>query len=352
MLKKAQKTAKRALSTSAKKVTVKSGTSKTKPSKLVKTSNKASNSSVVQNTAKHNSVKPKENHSSTVSLSKLGKAKIKSKKDVIPPRKIEKIIDISQLEQKLADIMKLDHKEFSVEEKLKALYVLQQIDSNVDKIRTIRGELPMEVTDLEDEVAGLETRIQHINDEIAQHQEMIMKKKEAVKDSKSQIKKYEAQQEKVKNNREYESLNKEIEFQNLEIQLSEKRVKEYTTDIKTKEDGLVQTQEALEDKKKVLKLKRAELDAIIAETQKEEEHLKKISGKAQTIIDERLLSGYHRVRNSARNGLAVVAVQRDACGGCFNKIPPQRQLEIRQHKKVIVCEHCGRILVDASIEEN
>jgi uncharacterized protein len=350
-LKKPQKTAKRAALQSSKKVTAKSGT-KTKSSMPLKSSKKASNQLTVKKTAKHHSVKPKNNHSKPVSLSKLGKAKIKAKKEVIPPRKIEKIIDISQLEQKLADIMKRDHTDFTVEEKLKALYVLQQIDSNIDKIRTIRGELPMEVTDLEDEVAGLETRIQHINDEIAQQQEMILKKKEAAKDAKSQIKKYEAQQNKVKNNREYESLNKEIEFQNLEIQLSEKRVKEYTIEIKNKEESLLQTQEALDDKKKVLKIKKAELDSIIAETQKEEEQLKKISGKAQTIIDERLLSGYHRVRNSARNGLAVVAVQRDACGGCFNKIPPQRQLEIRQHKKVIVCEHCGRILVDASIEEN
>jgi predicted nucleic acid-binding Zn-ribbon protein len=288
-----------------------------------------------------------------VSLSKLGKAKIKSKKEpAIPPRKIEKIIDISQLEKKLGDIMKLDHTEFSVEEKLKALYVLQQIDSNVDKIRTIRGELPMEVTDLEDEVAGLDTRLLHINNEIAEHQELILKKKEATKDAKTQIKKYESQQSKVKNNREYESLNKEIEFQNLEIQLAEKRVKEYTAAIKDKEATLEEAKVTLEDKKKLLKIKKAELDSIVAETQKEEEQLKKISGKAQTIIDERLLNAYTRVRGSARNGLAVVAVQRDACGGCFNKIPPQRQLEIRQHKKVIVCEHCGRILVDASIEEN
>src|SRR5205085_11140795 len=157
--------------------------------------------------------KPDKNSSSTVSLSKLGKAKIRPKSDKEGPRKIEKIIDIGQLEKKLADIMALDHTEFTVEEKLKALYVLQQIDSNIDKIRTVRGELPMEVTDLEDEVAGLETRIKHINDEIAQLHEMVARKKQAAKDAKDQIKKYEAQQSKVKNNREYDSLNKEIEFQ-------------------------------------------------------------------------------------------------------------------------------------------
>jgi len=295
--------------------------------------------------------KPDKNTSSTVSLSKLGKAKIRPKSEKETPRKIEKIVDIGQLEKKLADIMALDHTEFTVEEKLKALYVLQQIDSNIDKIRTVRGELPMEVTDLEDEVAGLETRITHINAEIAESQEMIAKKKQAIKDSKDQIKKYETQQNKVKNNREYESLTKEVEFQNLEIQLSEKRIKEFTTEIKNKEANLEITQANLEDKKKVLKTKRAELDSIIAETEKEETHLEKISQKARTIADERLLSAYQRVRSNARNGLAVVAVQRDACGGCFNKIPPQRQLEIRQHKKVIVCEHCGRILVDSSIEE-
>ncbi|MCX6291569.1 MAG: C4-type zinc ribbon domain-containing protein [Bacteroidetes bacterium] len=247
--------------------------------------------------------------------------------------------------------MKLDHTEFSIEEKLKALYVLQEIDSNIDKIRTIRGELPMEVTDLEDEVAGLETRITHINDEIAQLHEMVAKKKQSAKDAKDQIKKYESQQSKVKNNREYDSLNKEIEFQNLEIQLADKRVKEYGIEVNTKTALLTSAQEVLEEKQGLLTLKRKELDSIIEETKKEEDHLRKISEKARTIVDERLLGAYQRVRTSARNGLGVVAIQRDACGGCFNKIPPQRQLDIRQHKKIIVCEHCGRILVDSKIEE-
>jgi len=310
---------------------------------------KPENKPVAKHHAKES--KPIKKNSSKVSLSKLGKAKIKPKASGIPPRKIEKIVDISQLEKKLADIMSMDHTEFSVEEKLKALYVLQQIDSNIDKIRTVRGELPMEVTDLEDEVAGLGTRITHINQEIADLQEGIMKKKLEMKTSKDAIKKYESQQSKVKNNREYESLTKEIEFQNLEIELAEKRIKEFTSVIKTKEAILEATQTALDDKKNVLKIKKAELDSIIAETQKEEQHLEKISKKARTIADERLLTAYQRTRANARNGLAVVAIQRDACGGCFNKIPPQRQLDIRQHKKVIVCEHCGRILVDSSIEE-
>jgi len=286
-----------------------------------------------------------------VGLSKLGKATIKPKLKEFIPRKIEKLIDITKLENKLHEIMKLDHTEFSIEEKLKALYVLQEIDSNIDKIRTIRGELPMEVTDLEDEVAGLETRIQHINEEIAQTHDMVAKKKQAAKDAKDQIKKYESQQSKVKNNREYDSLNKEIEFQNLEIQLADKRVKEYGTDVITKTAMLESAQDVLTEKQGLLALKRKELDSIIEETRKEEDHLKKISDKARTIVDERLLAAYQRVRTNARNGLGVVAIQRDACGGCFNKIPPQRQLDIRQHKKIIVCEHCGRILVDSKIEE-
>jgi predicted nucleic acid-binding Zn-ribbon protein len=285
-----------------------------------------------------------------VAISKLAKAKIKPKEKVFVPRKIEKLIDVTELENKLKAISGLNHQEFSVEEKLKALYILQQIDSNVDKIRTIRGELPMEVTDLEDEVAGLETRIVHINEEIAQVEDMISRKKQSAKDAKDSIKKYEAQQMKVKNNREYDSLTKEIEFQNLEIQLSDKRIKEYSADIIAKNALLESAQEVLKEKEAILKLKKAELDAIIEETKKEEQALQKISDEASTIVDERLLAAYKRVRTNAANGLGVVAVQRDACGGCFNKIPPQRQLDIRQHKKVIVCEHCGRILVDPAIE--
>lgn len=287
-----------------------------------------------------------------VSLSKLAKAKIKTKEQVtFKPRKIEKIIDVNRLEKKLNEIMSMDHSEFTVEEKLKALYVLQEIDSNIDKIRTIRGELPMEVNDLEDEIVGLNTRIQNINEEIAHLNDQVSKKKQAVKDSKEAIKKYESQQGKVKNNREFDSLNKEIEFQNLEIQLAEKRSKEYAIEVTNKTVILEEAQAILDEKNTVLKLKRNELESIVEETQKEEDHLHKISGKARTIVDERLLAAYTRVRTNARNGLGVVAIQRDACGGCFNKIPPQRQLDIRQHKKVIVCEHCGRILVDPRIAD-
>jgi hypothetical protein len=286
-----------------------------------------------------------------VSLSKIAKAKIKTKEAAFKPRKIEKIIDVSRLERKLEEIMSRDHKEFTVEEKLKALFVLQEIDSNIDKIRTIRGELPMEVADLEDELAGLTTRTEHIQEEINALNEQVMRKKQAAKDAKELIKKYEAQQAKVKNNREFDSLNKEIEYQNLEIQLSDKRVKEYAVDIAAKTTLYEETLAVLNEKQSILNLKKAELDSIVEETQKEEEQLRKISEKARTIVDERLLAAYNRLRSNSRSGLAVVSIQRDACGGCFNKIPPQRQLDIRQHKKVIVCEHCGRVLVDPRISE-
>jgi predicted nucleic acid-binding Zn-ribbon protein len=306
---------------------------------------------------KNKSVQEKEStlnvqNKNTVTLSKIAKSKLKPKEQVtFKPRKIEKIIDVNRLEKKLEEIMALDHTEFTVEEKLKALYVLQEIDSNIDKIRTIRGELPMEVTDLEDEIVGLTTRLQNIQDEITHINDQVNKKKQAAKDAKEQIKKYESQQSKVKNNREFDSLNKEIEFQNLEIQLSEKRSKEFAFEATNKQVIYEETQNVLNDRQAVLKLKKSELESIVEETRKEEEALHKISEKARTIIDDRLLSAYSRVRSNARNGLGVVAIQRDACGGCFNKIPPQRQLDIRQHKKVIVCEHCGRILVDPKIAE-
>ncbi len=330
--------------------------SKAKTKIVTKSSDKSANGSATK-VAKHNHSESKvttvnEQNTSKVGLSKLAKTKLKPKEQVtFKPRKIEKIIDVNRLEKKLEEIMALDHSEFTVEEKLKALYVLQEIDSNIDKIRTIRGELPMEVTDLEDEIAGLTTRLDNIKEEIVHLNDQVAKKKQAVKDAKEQIKKYESQQAKVKNNREFDSLNKEIEFQNLEIQLSEKRSKEFAFEGTAKQQIFDETQLVMEDRQAVLKLKKSELESIVEETRKEEEQLHKISAKARTIVDDRLLSAYSRVRTNARNGLGVVAIQRDACGGCFNKIPPQRQLDIRQHKKVIVCEHCGRILVDPKIAD-
>ena len=241
--------------------------------------------------------------------------------------------------------------DYSVSEKLIALYDLQQIDSKVDKIRIVRGELPMEVRDLEDDVAGLETRIKNISNEIHEMETNITNKKQTIKDANALIKKYTTQQNNVKNNREYESLTKEIEFQNLEIQLSEKRIKEFTSEIGSKNMIIEASRTNLSERKQDLEVKKHELDGIIKETQKEEEILLKKSENAAKIIENRLYAAYKRIRNNARNGLAVVTVQRDSCGGCFNQIPPQQQLDIRQRKKIIVCEHCGRILVDPNITE-
>lgn len=244
-----------------------------------------------------------------------------------------------------------DKSEIPVEEKLKALYDLQQIDSQIDKLRTVRGELPLEVRDLEDVVAGLETRIASYEQEIKALEDEIAARKNSTKDAQAAIKKYESQQNKVRNNREFDSITKEIEFQNLEIQLSDKKIKEAKANIAAKTEILESASADLKERKKDLKHKQEELDNIIAETQKEEDALIKKSKQAEAHIEDRLLNAYKRIRQNVRNGLAVVSVERDACGGCFNKIPPQRQLDIRTHKKIIVCEHCGRVLVDYSEQE-
>ncbi len=244
----------------------------------------------------------------------------------------------------------LDEKgEITIEKKLIALYSLQQVDSQVDKIRIIRGELPLEVQDLEDEIAGLETRVDNYIQETLAMEKSITDKKNAIKDALALIKKYEDQQMNVRNNREYDSLTKEIEYQNLEIQLSEKRIKEYQAGLELKKEEINTFQKLLQDRKNDLEIKRNELDDIIAETEKEEQDLIKNSEENRQYIEDRLLTAYTRIRKNARNGLAVVQIERDACGGCFNKIPPQHQLDIRMHKKIIVCEYCGRILVDDGI---
>lgn len=237
----------------------------------------------------------------------------------------------------------------SIEKKLKALYDLQTIDSLIDKIRIVRGELPLEVQDLEDEIAGIQTRIENSSAETTQIEEAILEKKNAIKNCQVLIKKYEAQQMNVRNNREYDSLSKEIEYQNLEIQLSEKRIKEFKVSLDLKKEVIEKSNEVLQEKIKDLEVKKSELNDIIAETEKEETLLLQKSVENQQIIEDRLLNAYQKIRKNARNGLAVVIVERDACGGCFNKIPPQRQLDIRLHKKIIVCEYCGRILVDDDI---
>jgi len=239
--------------------------------------------------------------------------------------------------------------EITVEEKLRALFKLQAIDTKIDKIRIVRGELPLEVQDLEDELAGLQTRINNLKEDVTQMDTSINDKKNAIKDSLTLIKKYEGQQGNVRNNREFDSINKEIEYQTLDIQLSEKRIKEFRTGIDAKSELVTQATVNLEERTRDLDHKKAELADIVSETEKEEELLNDESTKAASKIEERLFLAYKRIRTNAINGLAVVTIQRDACGGCFNKIPPQRQMDIRLRKKIIVCEYCGRILVDPEI---
>ncbi len=239
--------------------------------------------------------------------------------------------------------------EQTVEQKLKALYELQTIHSKIDKIRQIRGELPVEVADLEDEVAGLETRIQKIKNELDDTEDAIVNRKNMIKESQTLIKKYDAQLKEVKNNREYDALTKEIEIQNLEIQVCEKKIREYGFEINSKTEIYDKAQANLELRKGDLDAKKTELETITSETEKEEDALLKKAEKAQGAIEDRLLFAYDRLRKNAVNGLAVVTIERDSCSGCFNKIPPQRQLDIRQRKKIIVCEHCGRILVDEAL---
>ncbi|HNW97348.1 MAG TPA: C4-type zinc ribbon domain-containing protein [Bacteroidales bacterium] len=247
----------------------------------------------------------------------------------------------------------LDEKnEASVEKKLRALFNLQIIDSQIDKIRSIRGELPLEVQDLEDDIAGIQTRIDNYTSEVNTLEESINEKKNAIKQCQVLIKKYEAQQSNVRNNREYDSLSKEIEFQNLEIQLCEKRIKEFKTNLEAKKEVIEKSTKQLEEKLSEVDIKKSELADIVVETEKEEVTLLTRSQENARIIEERLLQAYKKIRKNARNGLAVVIVERDACGGCFNKIPPQRQLDIRIHKKIIVCEYCGRILVDPEIAKS
>ena len=239
--------------------------------------------------------------------------------------------------------------EISVEDRLRALFGLQLVDSEIDKIKTLRGELPLEVQDLEDEIAGLETRLGNIKDEVLNLEKAVATKHNEITAAELLIKKYDEQQKNVRNNREYDSLSKEIEYQNLEIELYNKKIREFIYQIEEKKLVIADSETLLSDRKSDLENKKSELDEIISDTQKEEEGLYKKSEKVEAIIEDRLLTAYKRIRTNARNGLAVVPVQRDACGGCFNQIPPQRQLDIKSRKKIIVCEYCGRILVDDEI---
>jgi uncharacterized protein len=241
--------------------------------------------------------------------------------------------------------------EISIEEKLKALIEVQKVDSEIDKIKILRGELPLEVQDLEDEIVGLETRISNLKDEVKSLDTAVSNKKNEIVNAQSLIKKYQEQQNNVRNNREFDSLSKEIEFQTLEVELCEKRIKEFTVQIKAKTELIEESEKVLIERSNDLTSKKSELEEIIHETKKEEELLSLKSKEFETIIEPRLITAYKRIRQNARNGLAVVTVERDACGGCFNKIPPQRQLDIKSRKKIIVCEYCGRILVDKELSE-
>lgn len=242
-------------------------------------------------------------------------------------------------------------KDFSVEEKLVTLLRLQKIDSKLDEIQVLKGELPMEVSDLEDEIQGLTNRQTRIEEEINGISEFIEGKKAIIKDSEAMIAKYEKQSDNVKNNREFEAINKEVEMQQLEVKLAEKHIRDANEELAEKIKALEIAKKQVNVKEGVLNHKKGELEKIIVDTEKEETALNKVSSDARSHIDERLIYSYDRIRKSYRNGLAVVPVERDACGGCFNSIPPQRQSEIRLHKKIIVCENCGRILVDADLND-
>ena len=244
---------------------------------------------------------------------------------------------------------KKDPMEMPVEERLKTLYQLQTTLSGIDEKRALRGELPLEVQDLEDEIEGLNTRIDKIKADINDFEQAVTMKKGEIETAKASVERYKTQLNDVKNNREYDTLSKEIEFQTLEIELCNKKIKEANFKIEEKKGELAQNQEIIDDRRQALEMKKSELDEIMEETRAEEEKLKAKVKELELKIEPRLLTSFKRIRKNARNGLGIVYVQRDACGGCFNKIPPQRQLDIKMHKKVIVCEYCGRILIDPEL---
>ena len=240
---------------------------------------------------------------------------------------------------------KTNEVDYSMQEKIMALYQLQKIDSEIDEINKVKGELPLEVQDLEDELAGLNTRVENINAEIEELNTLTRQRKREIDQAKIMIGHYKEQQNNVRNNREFDAINKEIEYQELEIELAEKRLKEHSAQIKLKKSTIEQTNALVEERSIDYKAKKEELDSIEAETAQQVAELQARAEKAKEPIDERLLVAYNRIRSNVHNGLAVVTITRDACGGCFNRIPPQRQVDIRQGKKLIVCEYCGRILV-------
>ena len=239
--------------------------------------------------------------------------------------------------------------EISVESKLQTLYQLQTTLSAIDEKRALRGELPLEVQDLEDEIAGLKTRVEHIEGDINDFKQAVAQKQGEIKEAEESVERYKKQLDEVRNNREYDTLTKEIEFQSLEIELCNKKIKEANAKVEDKKRELIRTNDLINDRQQALDEKKSELDEIMQETREEEQALKAKAEDLETKIEPRLLSSFKRIRKNARNGLGIVYVQRDACGGCFNKIPPQRQLDIKMHKKVIVCEYCGRIMIDPEL---
>ncbi len=244
---------------------------------------------------------------------------------------------------------KKDPTELSVEEKLKTLYQLQTTLSAIDEKRALRGELPLEVQDLEDELAGLNTRVSKIQNEIQEFNDAVTQKRNDIVAAQASVERYQRQLDDVKNNREYDTLSKEIEFQNLEIELCNKKIKEALVKVEEKKHDLEETDTLIKDREVALQEKKSELDEIMQETRDEEDKLKAKAKELEAKIEPRLLQSFKRIRKNARNGLGIVYVQRDSCGGCFNKIPPQRQLDIKMHKKIIVCEYCGRIMIDPEL---
>lgn len=240
--------------------------------------------------------------------------------------------------------------EFSIEERLKSLYGLQKVMSKIDNIKILRGDLPLEVQDLEDEILGLQTRLERYSTEIKEREKKISTSKNSIEEAKLKIEKKVEQQKQVVNNREYEILSKEIENLELDVQIYEKNIHDSNNEIENRKSEHDALTSLIEEKNEDLNLKKAELDQIIVETKKEEEDLRILAKQLEENIDIRLLSAFKRIRKNARNGLAVVPIARNACSGCFSKVPPQRQLDIRQRKKIIVCENCGRIIVDHEMD--
>ncbi len=249
----------------------------------------------------------------------------------------------------MANDNKKPEQQLAVEQRLKALYELQTILSEIDRIKTIRGELPLEVADLEDNIAGLNARIDNYNHEIDELKEMLDSEHNKIAESTEKINKYKQDLDNVRNNREFDLLSKEIEFQTLEIQLAEKHIHDHTKTIENKNHEIDATREQLADQEHILNEKKSELEEIVSETRQEEENLREKAKAIEPRIDDFTLKAFKRIRKNARNGLGIVYVQRNACGGCFNRIPPQRQMEIKMHKKVIVCEYCGRIMIDPEL---